>query len=247
MNELKCCVVRDLLPLYADDVVSEETHVLVERHLSNCEECRAAHFSMKVKLDLPPVANGAEAIRQVKRKWGMKQFWKGIGIAAVVSGMLFGAFVYLYGYGLPVKAEDVILSTGLQCQIQRDLELGQLVPTGEQVWIVDVDTQKGSPCTRSEWVYAEGDDGFPVTVGIRLYVRRSPIILPWSNNGPIRHGMASSDEGEYDWTDDFTITVVCADQEITYSMKEEGLWSKDRIHDAQFCPMVGKSCPYSGK
>lgn len=247
MNELKCCVVRDLLPLYTDDVVSEDTHALVENHLVNCEECRAAHFAMKVKLDLPDVPDGAEVIKHVKRKWGMKQFWKGIVIAALTAALLFGGFLFLYGYGLPVKAEDVVLSAGLQCQIEHDRELGKLVPTGEQVWIMDVDTKTGSPCTRSEWVYAEGDEGYPVAVGIRLYVRRSPISLPWSSNGPIRHGMASSDDGEYCWTDDFTITVVCADQEITYSMKEEGLWSKDRIHDAQFCPMVGKSCPYSGQ
>ena len=98
MNELKCCVVRDLLPLYTDDVVSEDTHALVENHLVNCEECRAAHFAMKVKLDLPDVPDGAEVIKHVKRKWGMKQFWKGIVIAALTAALLFGGFLFLYGY-----------------------------------------------------------------------------------------------------------------------------------------------------
>lgn len=247
MNELKCCVVRDLLPLYTDEVVCEETRELVENHLVNCEECRQTHFAMEVKLDLPPVPDGAEAIKQVKRKWGLKQFWKGIAIAAAAAGLLFGAFLYLYGYGLPVKAEEVILSAGLQCVTQRDRQTGWHAPTGEQTWIIDVDTKTGSPCTHSEWVYEEGDEGYPVATGIRLYVRRSPIALPWNSNGPIRHGMASSADAEYWWTDDFTITVVCADQEITYSMNEEGLWDKDRIHDARFCHMVGKGCPYSGQ
>ena len=35
-----CEIIRDLLPLYVDDVCSTETKELVEKHLKNCNECQ---------------------------------------------------------------------------------------------------------------------------------------------------------------------------------------------------------------
>ena len=35
-----CNIIRDLLPLYLDDVCSEESKKIVEEHLENCEECK---------------------------------------------------------------------------------------------------------------------------------------------------------------------------------------------------------------
>ena len=37
---MKCEIIRDLIPLYLDDVCSEESKKLVEDHLSECKECR---------------------------------------------------------------------------------------------------------------------------------------------------------------------------------------------------------------
>ena len=35
-----CEIIRDLLPLYADDVCSIESKKIVENHLKNCNECK---------------------------------------------------------------------------------------------------------------------------------------------------------------------------------------------------------------
>ncbi len=37
--KLNCNVIRDLLPLYADQICSEESRELVEEHLAECEDC----------------------------------------------------------------------------------------------------------------------------------------------------------------------------------------------------------------
>ena len=39
-KDLPCAVVRDLLPLYHDGVVSSDTSDLIETHLEGCENCR---------------------------------------------------------------------------------------------------------------------------------------------------------------------------------------------------------------
>lgn len=40
MNEITCEVIRDLLPLYVDQMLSEDSIVLAEEHLKHCEACR---------------------------------------------------------------------------------------------------------------------------------------------------------------------------------------------------------------
>ena len=37
---LNCKVIEDLLPLYLDNVCSDETKIIVEEHLKECEECK---------------------------------------------------------------------------------------------------------------------------------------------------------------------------------------------------------------
>lgn len=246
MSKLNCNVVQDILPLYADEVVCEDTKALVEEHLEECDGCRQELFAMKVQVELPTAPDAAEAMKKVTRKWGNRQLWKGIGITAAIAALLIGGFFYLYGYGLPVKAEDVTLHAGLQCETKRDRLTGEYVPTGEQVWIVDIGTLDGRAITTSDWAFEEVKDGFTAGAGVRIYVRRSPFLFPWDHGGSVRHGMASSGDTEYSWTEDFTITVVCADREIVYSMNEEGLWDKTQKHTAEFCHMVGRGCPYDG-
>ena len=42
-----CGIIRDLLPLYLDNVCNEESKQAVENHLSECEKCRSYYETMK--------------------------------------------------------------------------------------------------------------------------------------------------------------------------------------------------------
>lgn len=81
-KELSCAVVRDLLPLYAEGLVSEETKGEVEAHLEICAACRQQLDEIR---DAPPTAlqTDASPLKQIKRRirWGE---W----LAAALSGML---------------------------------------------------------------------------------------------------------------------------------------------------------------
>ena len=39
MKNIPCEVIKDLLPLYVDDICSEKSKRLIEEHLAECEEC----------------------------------------------------------------------------------------------------------------------------------------------------------------------------------------------------------------
>ena len=38
--KIECCLVRDLLPLYAENLVSSETSELIEKHIQQCDACK---------------------------------------------------------------------------------------------------------------------------------------------------------------------------------------------------------------
>ena len=44
----ECNIVKDLLPLYLDDVCSNESKELVLNHLKNCDECQKELENLKI-------------------------------------------------------------------------------------------------------------------------------------------------------------------------------------------------------
>lgn len=42
-----CCVIRDLLPLFAEDLVSDETAQVIRLHLQECPDCRHEYEQMR--------------------------------------------------------------------------------------------------------------------------------------------------------------------------------------------------------
>lgn len=53
MSKIPCDVIKDLLPLYEDDICSERSKDMVEEHLSECEDCR--DYLEAIHEELPPV------------------------------------------------------------------------------------------------------------------------------------------------------------------------------------------------
>lgn len=62
--EQMCDVVKDLLPLYADGLLSDETRRFVEQHLQECESCR--HFFDKYFIKLERKAASPRSKEDVK-------------------------------------------------------------------------------------------------------------------------------------------------------------------------------------
>ena len=92
----KCAIVKDLLPLYADDVCSLESKKLVAEHISECDECykELESYSLDVKTTS---ADEKKAVKKFKRKTEKRVAVKIISIILVACIGVFGAFnVYWY-------------------------------------------------------------------------------------------------------------------------------------------------------
>ena len=60
MNNMKCCIAKDLMPLYIDDVLSEGSAQELRNHLQECESCRREYEALKQELVLPSNPEGRE-------------------------------------------------------------------------------------------------------------------------------------------------------------------------------------------
>lgn len=75
---ITCEVIRDLLPLYHDNVCSNASQMIVEEHLEHCEDCRAELQAMNNEPSqyyTEHNLNEAEAVRKLSKTWrkGMRR------------------------------------------------------------------------------------------------------------------------------------------------------------------------------
>jgi len=68
-----CRITEDLLPLYVDGTLSEDSREYVETHLNGCEECRRLHSAMKKSVEIVLSRKSAQtSFKSFKRR----MFWK---------------------------------------------------------------------------------------------------------------------------------------------------------------------------
>ena len=83
----ECSIVRDLLPLYAEGMLSEDSAAFVKEHLDTCKECCALSAgeapSAPTDADTEQRTGEAGVLRTLKKKL-RKQTWCAIAITAAV-------------------------------------------------------------------------------------------------------------------------------------------------------------------
>lgn len=92
--ENECSIVRDLLPLYAENMVSTETAAFVEGHLEGCEACREENEQMK-QPQPPREKDGAVPLLKLKKKMAAKKAQTIALTAIFVITLLVSAFAVL--------------------------------------------------------------------------------------------------------------------------------------------------------
>lgn len=105
----ECSIVRDLLPLYTEDMVSEETAAFVRGHLTHCEACRAEHARMSEPASPPEsAAEGGEVpLTAFRRRW-IRRKRRMIGLTALLTAVLVLLASCFLGSGF-MKRGDVVL------------------------------------------------------------------------------------------------------------------------------------------
>ena len=101
IKDLPCEVVKDLLPLYHDGVVSSDTGIMIGAHLDHCEKCRTELDSIcngdKIEKGIieynkkPSISAFRNGVSAIKRKGTIR----GVLITALAVAVLLSGFIFL--------------------------------------------------------------------------------------------------------------------------------------------------------
>ena len=89
-----CSIVQDLLPLYAEDMLREETKEYVDGHLAQCEACRAELTALRTE-DVTPASVSAQPLRDLKRQLQRKKLTAVLLAVALALTLATAGFAYL--------------------------------------------------------------------------------------------------------------------------------------------------------
>lgn len=142
-----CGIIRDLLPLYIDDVCNEESKQAVENHLSECEKCRNYYESMKSTEGFVAKGNDnsedmkmANNLKNVKSKINKKIRNIVIGAVAAMAFVIVGVTL-LFNVALKeVSTDDVIVSANVYSFEELIENPASNVPNSESVTIYSDDS-----------------------------------------------------------------------------------------------------------
>ena len=112
---ISCDVILDLLPLYADDQVSEASRALIQEHIKECKTCAAVAKSMAMPLETEPLEEEFSAIEIMRRQ--RKKLIRRVVLACMITAFVcfFSWWIYMethFVYEMPVviseSAEDIL-------------------------------------------------------------------------------------------------------------------------------------------
>ena len=93
--KIPCSVVRDLLPLYAEEMIEEETRALVDEHLEECSECSQKLEEIKAAAAVPAentAVDTAKPLLALKKTINKRRRITAAIAALCVFILLFSAF-----------------------------------------------------------------------------------------------------------------------------------------------------------
>ena len=88
-----CSIVQDLLPLYEEDMLREETKEFVDGHLAQCAACRAELDALKA--DVKPASVSAQPLRDLKRQLRRKKLTAVLLAVTLALTLATAGFAYL--------------------------------------------------------------------------------------------------------------------------------------------------------
>lgn len=114
MKKINCDIIKDVLPLYLDGVVSNATKEMVEEHLSFCDSCRKEAEELKQDIVLPTSKNiqlsEAQAFKKLKAHFMKKKVIVFISTMIATILLVVGLYSYATLAKICIPYDDEIIS-----------------------------------------------------------------------------------------------------------------------------------------
>lgn len=112
---MKCSIVQDLLPLYADNLTSNETNIAIEDHLSECETCAKYYHDIIDMTEHPSKPTKDEfidvnKIKELKKRVTLK-IVKILIVFFSICAIIFFLAIYRFSITYPVTKDNINITT----------------------------------------------------------------------------------------------------------------------------------------
>lgn len=94
----ECSIIRDILPLYVENMVSEDTSEFVKEHLESCPACRAELEKLREPVEVqtePQPDMDAAPLKRLKKALLMKKVQTILCTAAVLLALMLSVISFL--------------------------------------------------------------------------------------------------------------------------------------------------------
>ena len=141
----ECSVVRDILPLYLENMVSEETAESIKEHLENCPDCAAEFEAMKSGKTVEKIgeevqsdfeAEVLKSIKNIRKKFRKKVLRVGGIIAAIIAAILIAGSVLLHLFPIYRIAEISLNDYYSKDQMKMALYIGSASDREEVITVL---------------------------------------------------------------------------------------------------------------
>lgn len=97
MSKNNCGMIKDLLPLYADDVCSDESREIVAKHIEKCSECRSELEKMSRNINVS-VDKDIAVIKRIKKRILIERLVAGVIAIFSIIAAVYICVVWLTSY-----------------------------------------------------------------------------------------------------------------------------------------------------
>lgn len=227
MSEIKCDIIRDLMPGYLDGVLSRAGDTAVREHLEGCEVCQQFFTEMKEEMVLKQdgVLEGEQAVLDGFKRIRRRTRW--LKIAAIMGGLLaaaliVGVFLKVYVIGsLPWRASMWVESAQYDEKTQSLTLKGTVNSAGTRV-------------TRVEWKESTSTGG---RVDVFVYAvetlpfgrekREFSITIPdMKGKNAYLVGSDYDTLKAYDWNNDHYELMYSLEEELYRRIPE---WTREKV------------------
>ena len=124
MSKISCDIIKDILPLYYDNVCSYDSKKMVEEHLAECNSCKSELDKIQTDIKIPKETiekniSDNNVIKNISAFWNrskVKAFIKGVIITAISFTVIFLGYMGLFQWNIVSVPMDAVEITNV-CEL----------------------------------------------------------------------------------------------------------------------------------
>ena len=141
MADITCEVIKDLLPLYVDEVLSDDSRKIVEEHLRSCKECAEYYENLKYpakEFVQKKRADDKAVLNKIRKRMTMKKLRAALIAAACVAAVIMGVYYGTVIHESYISYEEsgiYVTEDALRTDIPFYKSVGIYSPDGESLFL----------------------------------------------------------------------------------------------------------------